>query len=114
MHVLANGVGSPAMRHAARQPAPDIHWAGSLARDDAAACRSGILACSAPTSLPDLMARLDRLADALATLPIAQLPEPVPIADAGAPPVPACWPANASPSRATMPSALSIRPMSKR
>lgn len=90
MHVLANGVGSP--RHATlvrESLAPDIKWAGSLARDPAASLPERHLGLFSADELPDLMDRLDRLADALATQPIAQLPEPVPIADVGAPPVPA-------------------------
>jgi len=76
MHVLANGVGSP--RHAEMLRAslpPAIHWAGALARDASAALPERHLGLFSADELPDLTARLDRLADALAALPLSHLPE---------------------------------------
>lgn len=82
MHVLANGVGSE--RHAgmlaASLPA-HIGWAGAIARDAEAALPERHLGLLSADEMPDLPARLDRLADALAGLPIARLPEPVAIDD---------------------------------
>lgn len=89
MHVLANGVGS--VRHAEmlRESVPaGITWAGALARDAAASLPERHLGLFSADELPDLMTRLDRLADALATLPIAQLPAAVTFDDAPMPALP--------------------------
>ncbi|WP_420995652.1 cobyrinate a,c-diamide synthase [Cupriavidus sp. 30B13] len=91
MQVLANGVGST--RHAdmlrASLPA-HIGWAGGLARDKDASLPERHLGLHAADELPDLPARLDRLADALAGQPIGALPPAVAIAAAA--PLPALPP----------------------
>lgn len=91
MQVLANGVGS--VRHAdmLRESLPaHIAWAGALARDNAASLPERHLGLLAADELPDLNARLDRLADALAGQPIGALPADVEIA--AAPPLPTLAP----------------------
>ncbi|WP_152414960.1 MULTISPECIES: cobyrinate a,c-diamide synthase [Cupriavidus] len=78
MHVLANGVGSARHADMLRDSLPHgIHWAGALARDDAAALPERHLGLFSADELPDLTARLDRMADALAELPISHLPRPI-------------------------------------
>lgn len=89
MHVLANGVGSA--RHAGmlhESLPPGIQWAGALARDASASLPARHLGLVGAHEMPDLMTRLDRLADALAALPVAHLPAPVdfPAAFLSAPP----------------------------
>lgn len=91
MQVLANGVGSPRHADMLRESLPaHIAWAGALARDHAAALPERHLGLLAADELPDLNARLDRLADALAGQPIGALPTTVEIA--AAPPLPALAP----------------------
>lgn len=78
MRVLANGVSTA--RHAQmlqESLRPDIGWAGALARDAAASLPERHLGLFSADELPDLMTRLDRLADALEALPAGQLPSPV-------------------------------------
>ncbi|WP_454766854.1 cobyrinate a,c-diamide synthase [Cupriavidus campinensis] len=88
MRVLANGVGTE--RHAAmlrESLPPGIDWAGALARDASASLPERHLGLFSADELPDLMTRLDRLADALEALPIGVLPPPVvfPAAPAASP-----------------------------
>ncbi|WP_369804600.1 cobyrinate a,c-diamide synthase [Cupriavidus sp. YR651] len=78
MQVLANGVGTG--RHADMLRGslpPDIAWSGALPRDASAALPERHLGLFSADELPDLMTRLDRLADGLAELPVSQLPPPV-------------------------------------
>ncbi|RZT36264.1 cobyrinate a,c-diamide synthase [Cupriavidus agavae] len=89
MHVLANGVGTE--RHATmlrESLRGGIEWAGALARDAAASLPERHLGLFSADELPDLLTRLDRLADALAPLPVGRLPDPVPICAAAAPSLP--------------------------
>ncbi|WP_411859874.1 cobyrinate a,c-diamide synthase [Cupriavidus pauculus] len=78
MRVLANGVGSARhadmLRTSLREPG---QWAGALARDPSVALPERHLGLYSANELPDLMARLDRLADLLAPLPVSQLPPAV-------------------------------------
>lgn len=86
MHVLANGVGTA--RHARMLQdslPPGIAWAGALARDPDASLPERHLGLYSADELPDLMVRLDRLADALATLPLSELPAPIHFPDASLP-----------------------------
>ena len=78
MHVLANGVATA--RHAGllrESLPPGIAWAGALAHDTSARLPERHLGLFSADELPDLMTRLDALADALAALPLSHLPEPV-------------------------------------
>ncbi|TXI01650.1 MAG: cobyrinate a,c-diamide synthase [Rhizobium sp.] len=87
MRVLANSVGSP--RHADMLRASlrgNIEWAGALARDASVALPERHLGLYSANELPDLMARLDRLADLLEPLPAAQLPPSVRFEDVSPPP----------------------------
>lgn len=87
MRVLANSVGSP--RHADMLRASlrgNIEWAGALARDASVALPERHLGLYSANELPDLMARLDRLADLLEPLPAAQLPPSVRFEDMSPPP----------------------------
>ena len=78
MHVLANGVGSTRHADMLRESLPPgIAWAGALAHDAAASLPARHLGLFSADELPDLMTRLDVLADALAALPLSHLPEPV-------------------------------------
>ncbi|CAG9173575.1 Cobyrinate a,c-diamide synthase [Cupriavidus pampae] len=90
MRVLANGVGSARhadmLRTSLREPG---QWAGALARDPAVALPERHLGLYSANELPDLMARLDRLADLLEPLPVAQLPPAVMFEDVPEPAVPA-------------------------
>jgi len=91
MQVLANGVGSARHADMLRESLPaHIGWAGGLARDKDAALPERHLGLHAADELPDLPARLDRLADALAGQPAGRLPPPVAIAAAA--PLPALPP----------------------
>lgn len=87
MRVLANSVGSP--RHADMLRASlrgNIEWAGALARDASVALPERHLGLYSANELPDLMARLDRLADLLEPLAAAQLPPSVRFEDMSPPP----------------------------
>ncbi|WP_219621566.1 cobyrinate a,c-diamide synthase [Cupriavidus pauculus] len=89
MHVLANGVGTARHAEMLRESVPPgIAWAGALARDASASLPERHLGLFSADELPDLMTRLDTLADALAALPLSHLPEPVTFApvDTPAPP----------------------------
>jgi len=86
MRVLANGVGTARHADLLRESLPaDIGWAGALARDAAASLPERHLGLFSADELPDLIERLDRMADALEALPIGQLPPAVPF-PAPAPP----------------------------
>ncbi|MWL90313.1 MULTISPECIES: cobyrinate a,c-diamide synthase [unclassified Cupriavidus] len=79
MQVLANGVGTE--RHALMLEESlrgRMKWAGALARHVEASLPERHLGLFSADELPDLMTRLDHLADALATLPVAELPLAVP------------------------------------
>lgn len=83
MDVLANGVGSERHAEMLRASLPShIRWAGALARDPMASLPERHLGLVGADELPDLPARLDRLADMLAGLPVAELPKPVAFRDA--------------------------------
>ena len=89
MHVLANGVATE--RHASmlrESVPPGIAWAGALAREASASLPERHLGLFSADELPDLMTRLDILADALASLPLSHLPEPVTFAPAPIPALP--------------------------
>ena len=89
MHVMANGVGSARHADMLRDSLPPgIAWAGALARDASASLPERHLGLFSADELPDLMTRLDRLADLLAALPLSDLPEPVVFADAALPTLP--------------------------
>lgn len=76
MMVLANGVGSPRHARMLEDSLPaDIAWGGALARDAEAALPERHLGLHGADEVPDLLARLDRLADALAALPVGQMPQ---------------------------------------
>ncbi|KAI3594078.1 Cobyrinic acid a,c-diamide synthetase [Cupriavidus sp. U2] len=78
MHVLANGVATARHAEMLRESVPPgIAWAGALARDASASLPERHLGLFSADELPDLMTRLDRLADALAALPLSHLPAPV-------------------------------------
>ena len=90
MQVLANGVGSPRHAEMLRDSLPaGIAWSGALARDPSASLPERHLGLLSADELPDLMTRLDRLADTLAELPLAQLPPAVSFEDAVMPTPPA-------------------------
>ncbi|PWK32654.1 cobyrinate a,c-diamide synthase [Cupriavidus plantarum] len=78
MRVLANGVGSTRhadmLRTSLREPG---QWAGALTRDPSVSLPERHLGLYSANELPDVMARLDKLADLLAPLPAAQLPPAV-------------------------------------
>lgn len=76
--VLANRVGSAYHGELCRDTVPDdIAWYGALPRDSAAAMPERHLGLLPAAEIDDLRARLDRLADALADTPAAELPPPV-------------------------------------
>lgn len=87
--VFANRVGSAAHADMLRAGLPaDIAWRGNLPRDPALALPERHLGLVLAEEMPDLMARLDAVADALAATPLAVLPPPVEFADAPAPALP--------------------------
>lgn len=89
MHVLANGVGSARHAEMLRDSLPaDMTWAGALAHDASASLPERHLGLFSADELPDLMARLDRLADALAELPASHLPGQVAFPDTPMPLLP--------------------------
>lgn len=86
--VLANRVGSPAHAAMLRESLPPIlNWLGDLARDPQASLPERHLGLVQASEVPDLLARLDRVADALAKTAAAAMPPPVefPAVDAPAP-----------------------------
>lgn len=87
--VLANRVGSPYHAELCRATLPaDIAWHGALPRDIDGALPERHLGLLPAAEIDDLLARLDRMADALAATPAAALPPPVRFADAPAPVLP--------------------------
>jgi cobyrinic acid a,c-diamide synthase len=86
---LANRVGSAAHAEmlSASMP-PGLAWCGHVARDEALALPERHLGLLLAEELPDLAARLDRIADALAATPLAALPPAVEFADLRAPALP--------------------------
>jgi cobyrinic acid a,c-diamide synthase len=87
--VLANHVGSPRHADMLRAALPDgMRWYGALARDAAAALPERHLGLLQAAEIDDLVARLDRMADALAATAAAALPPAVAFAPAAAPSLP--------------------------
>jgi cobyrinic acid a,c-diamide synthase len=87
--VLANCVGSAYHGELCRETVPeDIAWYGALPRDKAAAMPERHLGLLPAAEIDDLRARLDRLADALAETPAAELPPAVTFASAVPPQLP--------------------------
>lgn len=87
--VLANRVGSSRHAEILHESLPaDLPWYGALPRDADAALPERHLGLVQASEIDDLMARLDRLADALATTRAAELPPAVDIADAPPPMIP--------------------------
>ncbi|MDD5248730.1 MAG: cobyrinate a,c-diamide synthase [Rhodocyclaceae bacterium] len=86
---FANRVGGAAHAAMLRDGLPaDLMWCGHLVRDDALALPERHLGLLLAEELPDLAARLDRIADALATTPLAELPAAVEFAAAPPPALP--------------------------
>jgi cobyrinic acid a,c-diamide synthase len=67
---------------------PGLAWCGHLPRDETLALPERHLGLMLAEELPDLAARLDRIADALATTPLAALPPAVAFADVPVPALP--------------------------
>ncbi len=91
MAVLANGVGSARHAEMLETSLPSgIRWMGALPKDPSISLPERHLGLLSADELPDLPARLDRIADLLAPLPVARLPEPVvmTMAAAAIPPAP--------------------------
>lgn len=87
--VLANRVGSDHHAELCRATLPDdIAWAGHLPRDADAALPERHLGLLPAAEIADLVARLDRMADALAKTPAAELPVPVVFEDVSVPALP--------------------------
>lgn len=87
--VLANRVGSAYHGDLCRDTVPDdIAWFGALPRDADAAMPERHLGLLPAAEIDDLRGRLDRLADALAATPAAELPPPVAFAPATKPALP--------------------------
>lgn len=88
-HVLANRVGSDWHGQLCRQTLPeDIAWAGALPRDGEAALPERHLGLLPAAEIHGLLAALDRMADALAATPAADLPPAVAFTPAAAPQLP--------------------------
>lgn len=80
-HVLANRVGSDYHGELCCATLPDdIAWAGALPRDADAALPERHLGLLPAAEIADLDARIERMADLLATTPAAELPPAIPIA----------------------------------
>lgn len=76
--VLANRVGSDYHAQLCRDSLPDdIAWYGALPRDAAAALPERHLGLLPAAEIADLDARIERMADLLATTPAAALPPPI-------------------------------------
>lgn len=87
-HVLANRVGSEYHAQLCRQTLPDdIAWAGHLARDTEAALPERHLGLLPAAEIADLDARIERMAELLATTSAADLP---PAIDFAVSPAPTC------------------------
>jgi len=88
-HVLANRVGSDYHAQLCRDTLPaDIAWAGHLPRDAEAALPERHLGLLPAAEIADLDARIERMADLLATTAAAELPPPVEFAVSPAPTFP--------------------------
>ncbi|HEY6898799.1 MAG TPA: cobyrinate a,c-diamide synthase [Rhodocyclaceae bacterium] len=86
--VIANRVGSDYHAQLCRDTLPaDIAWYGALPRDAAAALPERHLGLLPAAEIEDLAARIERMADALAATPAAELPPAVDFAAASAPPI---------------------------
>ncbi len=86
---FANRVGSDYHAELLKQSLPaDIRWMGHLPRDDFAAMPERHLGLLPAAEIADLAARLDRMADVLATTDAARLPPPVDFVDAPRPALP--------------------------
>jgi cobyrinic acid a,c-diamide synthase len=86
---FANGVGSAAHAEMLRASLPaGLAWCGHIPRDETLALPERYLGLMLAEELPDLEARLDRIADALATTPLATLPPPVQFPDLRGPLLP--------------------------
>jgi cobyrinic acid a,c-diamide synthase len=86
--VLANRVGSDYHAQLCRDTLPeDIAWYGALPRDAAAVLPERHLGLLPVAEIEDLAARIERMADALAATPAAELPPAVAFAAAAAPPI---------------------------
>jgi len=86
---FANRVGSEYHAGLLRDSLPaDIRWLGHLQRDEDAAMPERHLGLLPAAEIADLSARLDRMADALASTAAANLPPPVGFADAPRLPLP--------------------------
>ncbi len=87
--VLANRVGSPGHAAMLREAVPaDMRWYGAITRDAEAALPERHLGLLQAAEIPDLLARLDRFADALEQTGAGSLPQPVAFAVAQKPSVP--------------------------
>lgn len=85
-HVLANRVGSEYHAQLCRQTLPDdIAWAGHLPRDAEAALPERHLGLLPAADIADLDARIERMADLLATTSAAELPSAIDFAVSPAP-----------------------------
>jgi cobyrinic acid a,c-diamide synthase len=88
-HVLANRVGSDYHAQLCRDSLPDdILWAGHLPRDTAVSLPERHLGLLPASEIADLEARIDRMADLLATTSLAELPPAVAFAEAQPPTLP--------------------------
>ena len=88
-HVLANRTGSDYHGRLCRDTLPpDIAWAGHLPRDAGCALPERHLGLLPASEIDDLDARIERMADALASTPAAELPPPVVLGVSPAPTFP--------------------------
>ncbi|HEX5803640.1 MAG TPA: cobyrinate a,c-diamide synthase [Azospira sp.] len=86
---FANRVGSDYHAELLKKSLPaDIRWMGALPRDEAAAMPERHLGLLPAAEIADLVARLDRMADALARTDAAELPPAVRFAEAQRPSLP--------------------------
>ncbi|HEX8962881.1 MAG TPA: cobyrinate a,c-diamide synthase [Rhodocyclaceae bacterium] len=86
---LANRVASAGHAEMLRASMPPgLAWCGHLPREESLALPERHLGLLLAEELPDLEARLDRIADALAQTPLAALPPAAQFPDAGAPALP--------------------------
>lgn len=86
---FANRVGSAGHAEMLRPSVPaGIKWCGHLPRDESLSLPERHLGLVLAEELDDLEARLDRIADALATTPLAELPPPVEFPDLRGPELP--------------------------
>ncbi|MGE5467959.1 MAG: cobyrinate a,c-diamide synthase [Ignavibacteria bacterium] len=86
---LANRVAGAGHADMLRASMPDgLAWCGHVPRDEALALPERHLGLLLAEELPDLTMRLDRIADALSTTPLAELPPPVEFPDLRGPRLP--------------------------